>query len=83
MQIVGRPSRRNESRHEAAAKSLVESVLSNARGTPVTLEFWDDGTRGDGQHDYWIGPARWGALESPRLLIRSKRMHTGWGPSMA
>lgn len=52
---------------EAAASTIVESVLGQVRGSPVTLEFWDDGSHGDGQHDYWIGPGRWGALEVTTL----------------
>jgi hypothetical protein len=58
---------KTESPTEAAARSLVESGLTEDRGCPVTLEFWDDGAHGDGQQDYWIGPGRWGALEVTTL----------------
>jgi hypothetical protein len=59
--------RKGESSDEADARFIVERGLTLARGHPVTLEFWDDGTHGDGQHDYWIGPGRWGALEVTTL----------------
>jgi hypothetical protein len=57
-----------ESFLEAAARTIVETVLGETRGARVTLEFWDDGCHGDGQHDYWIGPGRWGALEVTTLV---------------
>jgi hypothetical protein len=84
MPVMARPSRRKESPPEKAARSIVENVLSNVRGTRVTLEFWDDGAHGHGQHDYWIGPGRWGALEVTTLAdtaqANAQRMWAKYGP---
>jgi hypothetical protein len=69
---MAKPARKDEAPLEVEARAIVESALSRARDSAVTLEFWDDGTHGDGQHDYWIGPGRWGALEVTTLSDREQ-----------
>jgi hypothetical protein len=72
MPVMPKPSPKVEASLEVEAKAIVERALSGARNTAVTLEFWDDRTHGDGQHDYWIGPGRWGALEVTTLSDRDQ-----------
>lgn len=53
---------------ERAAATIAEHTLSRELDTAVVLEWWDNGTQQDGwptdgRHDYWLGPARWGAFE--------------------
>jgi hypothetical protein len=72
MPVMPKPSPKKEAPLEVEARAIVEWALRGARNTAITLEFWDDRTHGDGQHDYWIGPGRWGALEVTTLSDREQ-----------